>query len=189
METWDGVNLWRQYLLPLRWEKGYRLGSPSTTNDPSGIEWIRGFLGSLGDNEKPDFLCLHWYGIGAGAMIDYLNQYHNAFPGYKLWITEFACNVRFILPLRTFSYSLYRTSATKATAATTMDLWTRLLAIWTRKTGLKPTLPLVCRRLSKIYLSNPITGFVQETYGVDERNRLINPWSGQITELGWHYIN
>jgi hypothetical protein len=86
-----GAWQWRQYVLPLRQNKGYYIVSPSTTSAPSGITWMQQWLGQLGDNEKPDALALHWYGYSFTDFQNYVNLFASTFPGYKLWITEFAC--------------------------------------------------------------------------------------------------
>jgi len=91
LDAGTGAALWRQYLLPLRQNKGYYIISPSTTSAPTGIQWMQDWLGQLGDNEKPDALALHWYGTSFNDFQGYVTSFHTAFPSYKLWITEFAC--------------------------------------------------------------------------------------------------
>jgi hypothetical protein len=91
IDAGTGASLWRQYLLPLRQSKGYYLVSPSTTSAPSGITWMQQWLGQLGSNELPDALAFHWYGYQFSDLENYVNTFSAAFPGYKLWLTEFAC--------------------------------------------------------------------------------------------------
>jgi hypothetical protein len=90
LDVWTGASLWRQYLLPLR-QKGYYIISPSTTSAPTGITWMQNWLAQLGGDELPNALALHWYGTSFNDFTGYVSSFHNAFPGYKLWITEFAC--------------------------------------------------------------------------------------------------
>ncbi len=97
IDAGTGAAWWRQYLLPLRQSKNYFLISPSTTSAPSGITWMQNWLGQLGSNELPDALALHWYGYSFTDFQNYVNTFASTFPGYKLWITEFACTVSSIL--------------------------------------------------------------------------------------------
>lgn len=85
----DGANMWRTYIDPLK-DQGYRLISPACTNAPSGIQWMQAFHSAC-QGCTVHAHALHWYGIDAQAMIDYLNQYHAAFPDQPIWVTEFAC--------------------------------------------------------------------------------------------------
>lgn len=89
MDIWTGASYWRQYVLPLR-NKGYRLGSPATTSAPDGLPWLQDWTNQLGDNEKPDFYTLHWYGTSGQDFIDYVNKAIGLW-GKPVWITEFAC--------------------------------------------------------------------------------------------------
>jgi len=157
MDPGYGAQLWRQYMTPLRAEKGYRIGSPSTTNDPSGIQWMQQWMGQLGSNEYPDFMCLHWYGIGAQTMIDYLNQFHNTFPGQNIWVTEFACN----------DFSGQQGCGDYA-------------GFMNQVTSFMDSTPWV-----EAYFA---FGWNANMYGVDYRNQLIDPGSGQLTALGWQYV-
>lgn len=86
-----GAGWWRQYMLPLRQNHGTYLISPSTTSAPDGITWMQNWMGQLGDSEKPNALAFHWYGYSFTDLQNYVNQFANTFPGYKLWLTEFAC--------------------------------------------------------------------------------------------------
>lgn len=86
-----GAGWWRQFMLPLRQNKGYYIISPSTTSAPDGIPWMQQWLGQLGSNELPNALALHWYGSSFGDLQTYINTFASTFPGYKLWLTEFAC--------------------------------------------------------------------------------------------------
>ncbi|KAG8830337.1 hypothetical protein FRC17_005023 [Serendipita sp. 399] len=90
MDPWYGAQLWRDMLLPLRWNKHYTLISPSTTSADDGIPWLQTWMGLLADNEKPDVMAIHWYGKSLEDMKNYLTNFHNTF-GRTVWVTEFAC--------------------------------------------------------------------------------------------------
>ncbi|KAM6495734.1 Glycosyl hydrolase catalytic core domain containing protein [Amanita muscaria] len=85
----DGANMWRTYIDPLK-DQGYKLISPACTNAPSGIKWMQDFHAAC-QGCTVDRHALHWYGINYQDMIDYLVQYHTAFPNQPIWVTEFAC--------------------------------------------------------------------------------------------------
>ncbi|KAG8844815.1 hypothetical protein FRC20_003389 [Serendipita sp. 405] len=91
MDAYYGASLWRSMLLPLRRDRGYTLVSPSTTSADDGIPWLQTFMSILGDDEKPDIMAIHWYGKSFQDMVNYLTNFHNTFPGRKVWVTEFAC--------------------------------------------------------------------------------------------------
>jgi hypothetical protein len=58
---------------------------------------MQSWLGQLGNDELPDALALHWYGYTFEDLQNYINTFASTFPGYKLWLTEFACTVSTIL--------------------------------------------------------------------------------------------
>lgn len=93
MSARDGVNMWNQYLVPLK-NRGYTIISPSTTSAPSGIQWMKDWLAG-GLAAQPDALSFHWYGTNYNDFHSYVESFIAAFPGYPLWLTEFACTVSF----------------------------------------------------------------------------------------------
>jgi hypothetical protein len=84
-----GVYMWNTYLVPLK-SRGYTLISPSTTSAPDGITWMQNWLGG-GLQANPDALAFHWYGTSYNDFYNYVESFAAAFPGYPLWLTEFAC--------------------------------------------------------------------------------------------------
>lgn len=92
MSVDEGVRLWREVCVPARERWGLRLGSPGISSDlgRSG-PWMDGFLGSLGEGERPDFLVAHWYGPKWADMKSFLEECHRRW-GLRLWVNEWACS-------------------------------------------------------------------------------------------------
>ncbi|KAJ7109015.1 hypothetical protein C8R43DRAFT_183792 [Mycena crocata] len=84
----EAADLWKKYIQPLH-NQGVRLGAPAVTNAPSGRPWLADFLTACKDCTI-DFIPLHWYGEGVGSFYDYIWSVHSQFPGYPIWITEYA---------------------------------------------------------------------------------------------------
>ncbi|KAI0269224.1 glycosyl hydrolase catalytic core-domain-containing protein [Gloeopeniophorella convolvens] len=83
------AQLWMEYLQPLK-NAGYELISPACTNAPAGFTWQQNFFSACKEKGCTiDALAIHHYSVVAQALIDQLNQYHNAF-GLDIWVTEFA---------------------------------------------------------------------------------------------------
>ena len=73
--------------------KQARLGSPSVTNGPDGIPWLKEFMRQCSACQI-DFVQAHWYG---GSMTDfkaYVEKFHKDFPNKPIWITEFALDAQ-----------------------------------------------------------------------------------------------
>ena len=68
--------------------KSAKLGSPSPTNGPDGISWLKEFM-QMCSGCQIDFVQAHWY-AGSDNFVEYLTKFHNAFPDKPLWLTEFA---------------------------------------------------------------------------------------------------
>ncbi|KAI0514883.1 glycoside hydrolase family 128 protein [Xylaria bambusicola] len=83
-------DIWNKQMLPLRKNKGKKLGSPAVASDEQGRKWIEKFM-SLTANDKPDFLCLHYYSHKADDAIKYLEDMHGKWPSLKVMVTEIAC--------------------------------------------------------------------------------------------------
>ena len=67
-----GVELWRQYLLPLKGQ-GYRLISHSTNQAPDGLEWQKNWAQQCPEcHDSVDFYSVHWYGTDAEAFKQYM---------------------------------------------------------------------------------------------------------------------
>ncbi|XDG09819.1 hypothetical protein ABKA04_009434 [Annulohypoxylon sp. FPYF3050] len=82
-------DIWYKQMLPLRKNKGKKLGSPAVASDDNGIKWIEKFM-SLVSNDPPDFLCLHYYSTNANDAIKYIQNMHNKWPKHKVMVTEIA---------------------------------------------------------------------------------------------------
>jgi len=87
------VTNWRNYIQKLRTNAAtsqLRLGAPAVSNGPTGLPWIQKFVSEC-TGCNIDFIPIHWYGSTVAAFTQYVTQVHQAFPNYKLWVTEFAC--------------------------------------------------------------------------------------------------
>ncbi|KAL1760559.1 glycosyl hydrolase catalytic core-domain-containing protein [Schizophyllum commune] len=91
------LELWTDYLLPLRDAYGVKLGSPAPTSAPDGMTWLQDFCNAIdearGSDGCPevDFIALHWYDVDADNFKTYMEDFHDAFPGKSIWVTEWAC--------------------------------------------------------------------------------------------------
>ncbi|KAJ8126221.1 hypothetical protein O1611_g7418 [Lasiodiplodia mahajangana] len=83
-------DIWYSQMLPLRKNKGKKLGSPAVASDQNGQNWIAKFM-SLVSKDPPDFLCLHYYSTSADEAIKYIDNMHNKWPKLKVMVTEIAC--------------------------------------------------------------------------------------------------
>ncbi|TGJ83598.1 hypothetical protein E0Z10_g5161 [Xylaria hypoxylon] len=86
-------DIWYNQMIPLRKNKGKKLGSPAVASDDNGRKWIEKFM-SLVSNDLPDFLCLHYYSNNADEAIKYIEGMHNKWPKPKVMVTEIACTDR-----------------------------------------------------------------------------------------------
>ncbi|KAI1480996.1 glycoside hydrolase family 128 protein [Daldinia eschscholtzii] len=82
-------DIWYSHMLPLRNNKGKKLGSPAVASDNNGRGWIEKFM-SLISRDPPDFLCLHYYSTNANDAIKYIQDMHNKWPQRKVMVTEIA---------------------------------------------------------------------------------------------------
>ncbi|KAI1409883.1 glycoside hydrolase family 128 protein [Hypoxylon sp. FL1857] len=83
-------DIWYGQMLPLRKNKGKKLGSPAVASDDNGKKWIEKFM-SLVASDPPDYLCLHYYSTNGNDAIKYIQDMHNKFPKHKVMVTEIAC--------------------------------------------------------------------------------------------------
>ncbi|KAI0839525.1 glycoside hydrolase family 128 protein [Hypoxylon sp. FL0890] len=83
-------DIWYSQMLPLRKNKGKKLGSPAVASDDNGMKWIEKFM-SLVASDPPDYLCLHYYSKNGNDAIKYIQNMHNKFPKHKVMVTEIAC--------------------------------------------------------------------------------------------------
>ena len=78
---------------PYLMNTGLRLGSPAP--DKAGaFTWLKEFMQQIDEkNYTVDFLCFHWYArnnTNADELYSFLQQIEQEYPGYKIWLTEFA---------------------------------------------------------------------------------------------------
>jgi hypothetical protein len=81
------ASAWKTAIQPLK-AQGFKLGSPGVTGAPSGMVWMKEFMGNC-SGCSIDFLALHWYGNYDG-LVSHLNNYRTNFPDLNIWITELA---------------------------------------------------------------------------------------------------
>ncbi|RVD89762.1 uncharacterized protein DFL_000755 [Arthrobotrys flagrans] len=90
---------WKESIEPLA-EMGIRLGAPSVTGAPSGLDWLKAFFAAC-DSCTVDFIPLHWYGNFDGVA-SHLGTYSAAFPNMTFWFTEFALAHEDVTPSQEF---------------------------------------------------------------------------------------
>ena len=93
MSVKDAVELWQQYLLPVKQRHpDFIQGSPAISNGPNGIPWLKDFIQQLGglDNAKIDVIVLHYYGPNVRLFKQYVHEAYTTFRR-PIWINEFAC--------------------------------------------------------------------------------------------------
>jgi len=87
----DAATLWMQYIQPLKTQHNVILGAPAVSSSPGGLPWLASFLDACKDlGCTIDFIPLHWYGDGVQNFYNYISSAHGEFPGYPIWVTEFA---------------------------------------------------------------------------------------------------
>ncbi|KAK9420530.1 putative Glycoside hydrolase family 128 protein [Seiridium unicorne] len=82
--------IWYNQMLPLRKNKGKKLGSPAVASDSNGQKWMEKFM-SLVSADPPDYICLHYYSKSGNDAIKYIENMHNKWPKHKVMVTEIAC--------------------------------------------------------------------------------------------------
>ncbi|KAF3937443.1 hypothetical protein ABW19_dt0209058 [Dactylella cylindrospora] len=95
----DAAARWKSSIQPLA-ELGIKLGAPSPTGAPSGLEWMKSFFAACSDCTF-DFIPLHWYGNFDG-IASHLGTYSAAFPNMSFWFTEFALDHQDVGPTQDF---------------------------------------------------------------------------------------
>ncbi|CAM2717231.1 unnamed protein product [Rotaria socialis] len=84
--------LWKQYIQPMKNLCKMALGAPAVTSSTTpgmGIDWLQQFFGNCTSPECSfDFIPLHWYGKSWSNFQKHLRKFHELFPTYPLWITE-----------------------------------------------------------------------------------------------------
>lgn len=105
----EAAKTWREKMLPLRKQHNVTLASPSCVGSESGSQWLDDFMRQLSEDEKPDYLGLHFY-TAAGkpsdaevdAAQDYLTLRHTT-HSLPAIITELASTSRNAAEVEDFS--------------------------------------------------------------------------------------
>jgi len=84
----QGVDMWMQYIVPLK-ALGYYLISPACTDDDAGLTWYQQFFELCAGNCLVDAIAFHAYSTNASDLITYANTLHDTY-NMDVWITEFA---------------------------------------------------------------------------------------------------
>eukprot|EP01084_Bolivina_argentea_P287021 492454_1 len=89
----QALDVWPQFM-----NTGLRLGSPASGQNHA-FSWTKQFMNGIQERGyRVDFLCFHWYSYEWGinktlpiqALDTFLQNISTQYPGYKIWITEFA---------------------------------------------------------------------------------------------------
>lgn len=91
MNPGEACQLFRQYIMPLKYENGWQVIGASTNGAPDGIQWMQKFKSECSDvwnNIEAD--SLHSYETDPQKTIQYVNKWHDTF-GKPVYITETAC--------------------------------------------------------------------------------------------------
>lgn len=116
--SWGGSNVdphsaaqaWVANFEPLA-QMNVKLGLPAVTGAPSGLDWIKQFLGncsalvSKGSRETKnctfDVIPLHWYDNFAG-LASHIGERRTLWPDAEIWITEYAYAHQDLSPTQQF---------------------------------------------------------------------------------------
>ena len=84
----EAIELWPQLM-----DTGLRLRSPAPTKG-GAFTWLKEFMQKIDEkNYRVDFLCFHWYACDsddAYELHQFFKQIQEEYPGYTIWLTEFA---------------------------------------------------------------------------------------------------
>ncbi|WVR05287.1 hypothetical protein IAU60_002300 [Kwoniella sp. DSM 27419] len=160
----QAVQYWMNHYLPVRHQKGVRLGGAAVTNAPSGLTWIQDFekactdAGNSASDCAMDFVPVHYYDTSVERFQQYVENFHQQ-TGLNIWVTEYACQ----------DYN-------GGSQCSEQDTWTfhQQMAAWFD---------------SQDYVErySPF-GVMKDMQGVNQDNALMNP-DGSITSLGSWYIS
>ncbi|KAK2609235.1 hypothetical protein QQS21_002169 [Conoideocrella luteorostrata] len=88
---------WVANIEPLA-KMGVKLGLPACTGAPTGLDWLKNFLGNCSElistgNEKKNctwgFLPVHWYD-NFGGLASHIGERKATWPDAEIWVTEYA---------------------------------------------------------------------------------------------------
>lgn len=85
----SAATIFKSQILRLQSEKSLKIGAPSVSGSPEGLNWLREFFKECGDDCKPDFLPIHWYGNFLGLK-QHVENVRELYPELDIWVTEFA---------------------------------------------------------------------------------------------------
>lgn len=115
MDVADAVGLWKQYMQPMG-DQGYKIISPACTNSPDGFAWIQQFVSQVEQSGgwvrsssvqsthlidqllQMDGIATHIYSTDLSYATSFLTTFIQTFPGYGIWVTEYACEVSPFIP-------------------------------------------------------------------------------------------
>lgn len=87
----ETCELFRQYIMPLKDEDGWKIIGPSTNGGGDGFDWMKEFQAKCPDVwSKIDYSSLHWYGTDPKRAIAYFTKWYETFK-QPIYITETAC--------------------------------------------------------------------------------------------------
>lgn len=105
----DAAASWISKLLPLRDSYGAVLVGPATSSSESGIQFQKDFMAALSDDQKPDYVGIHYYTTDGQAVDsevawgeNYLTEAHTNY-GLPLFVSEVASTSRDAAQVTQFS--------------------------------------------------------------------------------------
>lgn len=91
MNVSRAITAWETYMQPFA-ACGVRLATPSVTSAPSGLIWLREFMGNAtARNYTVDIINVHLYTCAycQSYFEGYFTNIHNIFPTLPIWISEY----------------------------------------------------------------------------------------------------
>lgn len=85
------VQLWQQWMEPVKTKYGTKLGLPAVTNSQNpgeGLNWLQQFTAAC-TGCRFDVLPIHWYGYTLSDFKAQINRAHALYPSLPIWVTEF----------------------------------------------------------------------------------------------------
>ncbi|KAJ4390937.1 hypothetical protein N0V93_004536 [Gnomoniopsis smithogilvyi] len=105
----DAATTWRSSLLPLKTKYNAKLVGPGTSSSDAGIAFQDAFMGALADDEKPDYVGLHYYSTEGNPVAgeiawgqNYLTKAHSKY-NLPVFVNEIACTSRDSADVKQFS--------------------------------------------------------------------------------------
>ena len=91
MSADEAAAAYKSQLAPLRASGAIgHLHTPSITNAGYGLPWLKSFMAACNGGCAIDELNIHWYGPNFEMLQEQVTAVHNAFPQYKITISEIA---------------------------------------------------------------------------------------------------